>query len=51
MMQRALPDDLDVQVLARLARPALDRLPEHVRRALGNHGDLQPFGAAVALTG
>ena len=39
--QRALPVDLDVAQLhsGGLQRPGMHRLPEHVRRALGDHGD------------
>ena len=39
--KRSPPDDVDAKLLRRLGRACVNALPEHVRRALRNHGDRQ----------
>ena len=38
-LERALPDDVDAELLRRLDRAGVDRFPELVRRALRDHRD------------
>ena len=41
LLERALPDDVDVDLLRRLHRAGVHALPELVRRPLRDHGDLE----------
>ena len=47
LAQRTFPDDLDGELARRLDGAGVDRLPELVRRALGDDGDARRFGFAL----